>query len=526
MTLSIPAATVTTALPRRKSPRRRGHALVVVAATLIGVVALAPLGFILWVLATTGWETASDLIFRPRVGELLVNTVLLEVCVLPLAIGLAVAIAWLVERTDLPGRRLWAWLAMAPLAIPAFVHSYAWNGAFPLLHGLLPAVLISVFAYFPFVYLPVAAQLRRLDPAVEDAGASLGMAPVRVFFRLILPQLRFSILGGALLVGLHLLGEYGVFALIRYDTFTTAIVDQFQSIYNGPAANMLGIVLVLCSIALLGIEGLGRGRERYARVGSGSARRPRRYALGKATLPTLLVPVLMTAFAIGIPVVTLGRWLSIGGFAAWQTPYLGSALYQTAFYAVAGAILATLAALPIAWLSVRAPGRFQRFLEGTHYYVGALPGVIVALALVTITIRIAHPLYQTVITVLLAYVILFLPRAIVGLRASIAQVPVELEQAAMSLGRSPWRAVLQTTMRLAAPGFAASLALVALGVTTELTGTLMLSPSGTHTLATQFWALTSEIDYVAAAPFALLMILLSMPLLFLLRTQARRTVGE
>ena len=81
-------------------------------------------------------------------------------------------------------------------------------------------------------------------------------------------------------------------------------------------------------------------------------------------------------------------------------------------------------------------------------------------------------------------------------------------------------------MRLAAPGVAAGMALVALGITNELTATLMLAPNGTRTLATQFWSLTSEIDYVAAAPYALMMVLLSLPLTFLLYAQSRRSAGQ
>jgi iron(III) transport system permease protein len=180
----------------------------------------------------------------------------------------------------------------------------------------------------------------------------------------------------------------------------------------------------------------------------------------------------------------------------------------------------------MAWLSVRAPGRLQRVLEACHYYVGSLPGVVVALALVAVTVRVALPLYQTVVTVLLAYVLMFLPRALVGLRASIAQAPVELERAAMALGRTPVQAVLQTTMRLAAPGAAVSMALVAMGITTELTATLMLAPNGTSTLATEFWSLTSEIDYAAAAPYALMMVLSSLPMTLLLYAQSKRTAGR
>ncbi|KQV73111.1 iron ABC transporter permease [Rhizobium sp. Root1220] len=505
---------------------RMPHISVLLLASVVALFSLVPLGFIGWITVDVGWQTVKELVFRPRVGELLVNTVLLEAITVPVSIVLAVTLAWLTERTDIPFARLWAWLAVAPLAVPAFVHSYAWVSLVPGMRGLQSGVFVSVLAYFPFLYLPVAAALRRLDPAIEDAAASLGVGPWGVFFRAVLPQLRLAICGGSLLIALHLLSEYGLFVMIRFDTFATAIVDQFQSAYNSPAANMLGGVLVACCLLLLGLEVLVRGNERYARVGSGSARPADRHRLGWFVVPAILVPVVLAGLTLGVPLVTLVRWLYFGGFGIWRLDTVGNAFLQTIVLALAGGILSTVAAAPMAWLSVRAPGRFQRVLEACHYYVGSLPGVVVALSLVTITVRLVLPLYQTFATLIIAYILLFLPRAMVGLRASIAQAPVELERAAMGLGRTPAQAVRQITMRLAAPGAAASIALVALGITNELTATLMLAPNGVETLATRFWSLTSEIDYVSAAPYAVMMVVLSLPLTLLLHAQSKRTAGQ
>ncbi len=495
-------------------------------AVFVSLAALLPLGFIIWVTIQTGWETAAALIFRPRVGELLINTFLLVLFAVPLCAVLAVALAWLTERSDLPGARIWAWLATAPLAIPAFLHSYAWVSMVPSLHGLPAGVMISVIAYFPFLYLPVAAALRRLDPATEDCAASLGLAPAGVFFRVVLPQLRLALCGGSLLIGLHLLAEYGLYAMIRFDTFTTAIVDQFQSTYNGPAANMLAGVLVVCCFAFLGLEASIRGDERYARLGAGAARQRPRDRLGRLTGLWLLLPVLTAALALGVPLVVLARWLWAGGVRVWHLDEIEAALGETTALALVGGLLTTLAAIPMAWLSIRASGRLQRVLEGANYIVGSLPGAVIALALVTITVRIALPIYQTAVTVLIAYVLMFLPRAIISLRASIAQVPVELEQAACSLGRSPTQALWLVTIRLAAPGAATGMALVSLGIANELTATQMLAPNGTQTLATAFWAYSSEIDYAAAAPYALIMVIISLPLTWLLYTQSKRAAGR
>jgi len=218
-------------------------------------------------------------------------------------------------------------------------------------------------------------------------------------------------------------------------------VDQFQSTYNGPAANMLAGVLVLCCFGLLGLEAGTRGRERYARVGAGSARQVPVRALGRWTALCLLLPAVTALLSLGVPLVTLSRWLWAGGAEVWNFKELAPALWQTLLLAGLGALLTTVSAVPMAWLSIRSPGKVQRWVEAANYLAGALPGIVVALALVTVTVRVALPLYQTVFTVLLAYALMFLPRALVSLRAGIAQAPMELEQAARSLGRTPLQAL-------------------------------------------------------------------------------------
>ena len=419
--------------------------------------ALIPLGFIAWVaVPQTGWTRIVELVFRPRIGELLVNTALLELFTVPIAIVLAVALAWLIERTDLPGHRWWSALAVAPLAIPAFVHSYGWVNAVPSLHGLPAAVLISVLAYFPFIYLPVAAQLRRLDPSVEDAAASLGKTPRQVFLQVVVPQLRLAVLAGSLLVGLHLLAEYGLYAMIRFDTFSTGIVDVYQSAYNSPAANMMGGVLLLCCFLLLGADSWLRGGERYARVGPGAQRPPdppqprsARFAPDGAAARHGH-PVARRALGHGRALAHLRRCarLARGGHRFGLRSNPGSCRRgRPACHAGRGSCRMAGGARTIA--------RLQRLFEAGHYYVGSLPGVIVALALVTVTVRLVFPLYESYATLLLAYVMLFLPRAMAGLRASLAQAPLELEQAAMALGNSPFAAVRRITFPLAAPGAAA-----------------------------------------------------------------------
>lgn len=532
--MSLRTSTTAAGSPERKvSPHapkgrssRSGPWVVVVLCVLIAGFSLLPLGYVAVMTANAGWDTIVKLVIRPRVGELLVNTVELVAVTVPLCVALGVGGAWLVERTRLRGHKVWAVLLAAPLAIPAFVNSYAWVSAIPALGGLGGGVIISTLSYFPLVYIPVAAVLSRMDPALEQSGSSLGLGPWRVFFRVVLPQLRLAIAGGALLVSLHLLAEYGAFAMIQFDTFTTAIYDQFRSTFNGSAANMLaGVLVLLCLLLLLG-ETRTRGSARYARVGSGVQSNPTRLPLGWLEVPGQLGLAALTVLALGVPLWHVVRWLIAGGAAIWTGPDLLHALVQTLGYGLAGALVTTMLAFPLAYLVIRHPGGVSKLLEGANYISSSMPGIVVALALVTITIHGVPAVYQTAVVLIAAYALLFMPRALVNLRAGLAQAPKELDEAARALGKSPLVAFFKVTLRLTAPAAAGGAALVFLGIVNELTATLLLAPNGTRTLATEFWSLSSEIDYMGAAPYALLMILLSAPMTYLLFAESKKAAGQ
>ncbi|MET1088332.1 MAG: iron ABC transporter permease, partial [Arthrobacter sp.] len=424
------------------------------------------------------------------------------------------------------GRKWWAVLLAAPLAIPAFVNSYAWVSAVPSLGGLWSGVLIATLSYFPLVYIPAAATLSRLDPAIEQSAASLGLGAWRAFFRVVLPQLRVAMTGGGLLVALHLLAEYGAFAMIRFDTFTTAIMVQYQSTFNGTAGNMLASVLVFLCLILLLVEVRSRGSARYARVGSGAQARALRLPLHAYQLPAQLSLIALTGLAFGLPLTFVLRWIVAGGPEIWAAEEFMPALLQTLAYGLAAAVATTVVAFPMAYLAVRRPGWFSKSLELSNYITSSMPGIVVGLAFVTVSIRMVPSMYQTSALLIAAYVLLFLPRALVNIRSGLSQAPKELDEAAQVLGKPPLQAFLRVTLRLTAPAAAGGAALVFLGIVNELTATLLLSPNGTRTLATEFWSKSSEIDYAGAAPYALLMILISAPMTYLLFQQSKKVAGQ
>lgn len=496
--------------------RRDAPALLVGAAGLVAVFALVPLAYVAWYTWSLGPTETWAQLARPRVVELLRNTVGLLFGVVVLSTVLGVTCAWLVERSDLPLRRLWHVLFVAPLAIPAFVNSYGWVSVTHAVQGYAGAVLVVSLSYAPLVYLPTVAAMRTLDPALEEVAYSLGLNRWTTFGRVVLRGIRPGVLGGSLLVGLHVLAEFGALQMLRFPTLTTAIYDNFRSGFNSAPANVLASVLVLGCLLLLLAELNLRGDVALWRVGAGSARDVRRVPLGSVRPAALCGVIVLVVLSLGVPVSSLVHWLLVGSSTAFPVGELLVTTLTTVGLALAAASVTTALALPVVWLAVRHRGVVGNLVERAVFTAHALPGIVVALALVAVSIRSVRPLYQTVPLLLLGYAILFLPRAVVSIRSSLEHAQPVLEDVARSLGQRPVSVFVRVTLPLIRHGLGAGAALVFLAVSTELTATLLMAPIGTATLATQFWSNSSSLAYGAAAPYALLLILVSLPATWLL----------
>jgi len=494
---------------------RRPPAALVVVAGIGALLVLLPLVYTMLQAMQVGREEAIELLVRPLVGELLANTVCLVLAATVAAAILGTGCAWLIERTRVPGRQAWAVLVAVPLAIPPFISSYAWVSLSPDLQDFAGAWLVVTCSYYPLVYLPVAAALRGMDPTLEEIGRSLGQAHLACFFRVVLPQLRPALLGGMLLVALNVLVEFGAFTLLRFRTFTTELYAEYRTGFNGPGASLLAVVLLaLCLLCLLA-ELRVRGGARYARIGRGTRRQAPSRALGWMTLPVLAALAVLVVVTLGVPLGMIAYWLIQHSAAAISPAEVSTSLLVDATlvslgFGLAGAAATVVLALPLGFLATRYQGWVVTLLERCAYLAQGVPGIVVALALISLTIRSLHPLYQSATLLITAYVIVFLPLALVSVRAALLQVQPALEDAGRSLGLG-WAAVAwRIVLPLAGPGLGAAAALVFVAVVTELTATLLLAPIGTQTLATQVWADTSTLAFAAAAPYAALMAVLSL----------------
>ncbi len=490
----------------RGGHRRPRNRVTVAVGAVVAAALLLPLALLVLDVQAAGWGKVRSVLFRQQSLFLLRHTVFLAAIVVVLAAVLGVATAWCTERVALPARRMWTVLLVLPVAIPDFVVGYTWHSIAPGLNPMAAAVLVMTLGTYPLVYLPVAAALRRSDPAMEETALSLGLSRPGAFVRVTLPLVRTAVLGGCVLVVLTVISEYGVFEILRYQTFTTEIFTEFQ--FDTQAAGALSVPLVLIGLLVLVVDAVVP-RRTVAFTSSGH--QVARMRLGVGVVPTLAGLALLVVLAVGVPVGTLFYWMAQSQHTTLPAAAtLASATWATVSYSAWGAAVAVVLALPVALMTFRGTSGPRVILERSTYVTQALPGVVVALSFVFFATRYAYGLYQTSILLVAAYAILHFPLALVCVKTSVAQASPRLVDLGRSLGRGRISVFVRVTFPLILPGLLAGFCLVFLTAVTELTATLVLAPIGVQTLATQFWAYQSEVAYGAAAPYALVIIALAM----------------
>jgi|LSQX01.3.fsa_nt_gb iron(III) transport system permease protein len=483
---------------------RRPHPLLLVLAFFTVAVVATPLLFLLGEALAAPVERITGALLRPRTWQLMTNTMLLTLGATGGALLIGVPTAFLLVRTNLVARRWW-WVAAAlPLAIPSYVAGLAWVSATPL-RGYVGSVLVLVLVSTPYVTLPVAAALRRADTNIEDVARTLGLGPVRAFLTMTLPQIAPAAGAGALLVALYTISEFGVVAIMRYPALTPAVQTAFSGTFNRELAMVLSLMLVFLALLVVVAERALRRPVTALRV-RGDAPPPVRLSrAGHVVASTALGTVFLAAVGMPVGVLVHRLIISVAGREV-EVARLLAAARTTVLLGFAGAVVATLLALPVGILAARQRTRLVAGLETATFLGHGLPGIVLGLSMVYLALKVAPALYQTMTLLVIAYGILYVPKAVGSVRTSVAQVPERLEDAARTLGRTPVQTWSEVTGRVAWPGIAAGAMLVALTVMKELPATLMMRPTGVDTLATRLWQLTDIAAYGGAAPYGLMLI--------------------
>lgn len=460
------------------------------------------------------------------------RTVLLATTVSITASILGTALAWLLVRSDLPGRSLWRVIVVLPLVLPSFVGAAAFLAALTeggVLHAALDLVgadsprfrgfwpswfVLSLFTY-PYVFLPVSARLLALSPTLEESARVLGRSAMQTFGSVTLPQLNGAIGSGGLLVFLYTVSEFGAVQLLGYDTLTRVI---FASRLSDRATSFTAsLVLVVLATAVVIGE---RSRRRKRPADEPIRTHPTEpIPLGPWRFPALGLVIATSTFGLFVPVGSLITW-AVRGLVNGNVGFDGllEAAVNTAGVGVATAVIAVLVVLPLATLLVRHRSRTGEVASIAVVGGFAVPGLVIALSLVfwTLNAPLVGALYQTLPLLIAAYVIHFGSQALGAAEDSVRAVPRDLRESSRLLEPSLARRTARVDLPLMRPSLVSGGGLVLLSTIKELPATLLLAPTGFRTLATEVWGSYEDAFFAEVGVSGLILVILSAALTWLL----------
>ena len=494
---------------------------------------------------------------RSLYGTIIPNTLVFVAGSVVLGFTLAFALAWLVERTELPGRNIVFTTVLFPLVVPGVVVAIAWifllgpNAGW--INVLLRAILglagdgpLNIFsmggmilaqgvALVPFVFLLLTAVLRSMNPALEEASSVAGASPFRTFLKVTLPVLRPGILAPLILAVLVAMEQFEMPLVIgvpaRINIFSTRIYYELNPDTNLPAyGNAAAVALPFLAVGiflLLVYNRLIRRAERFVTV-TGKAYRPARFALHRWKYPALAFVALYLAFAVVLPLVVL-VWTSLFGY---QPPSLSIfaaanfdsyrhlfasagfwlALRNTFFVAASSAAIVTIIGLVLAWtvLRTKLPGRTA--LDFLSFVSIGIPSVIAGLAALLLYLSLPIGVYGTIWVLVLAYSYR-LAVATRSSRAALAQLHRELEEAADVAGARWLATIARIVLPLLAPSLLANFMLLFIVGFREFTLPVILQSPDNLVLSVIMWSLFMSEKTSDAAAVGTLIVLCVVPVI-------------
>ncbi|HZX17599.1 MAG TPA: iron ABC transporter permease [Pseudomonas sp.] len=531
--------------------QRRWYPIAIAVALLV----LLPLSVLMF-----SWHEVDQQIWahlwQTQLPRLLGNTLVL---VLGVGIGvtlLGVSLAWLTSLCEFPGRRWLDWALMLPFAIPAYVLAFVfvglldfagplqtllreWFGSdvrFPRVRSTGGVIIVLVLVFYPYVYLLARNAFLAQGKGLMEAARVLGLSPWRAFWRVALPMARPAIGAGLALAIMETLADFGAVSVFNFDTFTTAIYKTWYSFYSLTSATQLASLLLLAVMLVLYGERRARGAVRPVNE---RARSKALYHLkgGKALAASTWCGLV---FACGfvIPVLQLIVWFWQRGRFDLDERY-SALILHTLYLGAMAALITVSVALLLAFARRMAPTRLMRSTVGVANLGYALPGSMLAVAIMLafsyLDRELVIPLSSwlggagkpvllgSLSALLLAYMIRFMAVAYGPLENSLARIRPSLPEASRSLGVGGVGLFFKVYLPLLVPGALSAALLVFVDVLKEMPATLLMRPFGWDTLSVRVFEMTSEGEWARAALPALTLVLVGLlPVILLIRRSARR----
>jgi iron(III) transport system permease protein len=540
----------------RAAPSHDGR-LWTFAALIIAAIVLAPVVALIAIAAQGSGDLWPHLA-RYVLPQAVRDTALLLAGVGAIVVVIGVGTAWLVATCRFPGRDLFDWALLLPLAVPTYIIAFVYldvlhplgpiqssvraifgiddprGFSLPDVRSIWGAVLLLGFVLYPYVYLATRALFLMQSAPVLEVSRTLGASPARTFLRVALPLARPAIVVGTTLALLEALNDIGASEFLGVRTLTVSIYSTWLNRSSLPGAAQIALFMLAAVIALVLLERWGRRRQRF--VGSGRRTHPPSpvllsgFAAFGAFLACLL-PVLL-GFLIPAAHLTFEAWDRIANFG------LSPQLVTEARNSVVFAAIATAVTLVLGVIIAYAVRLDRGGLAATASRVAslgyAIPGTVLAVGLLTPLATFDNALdsaFRQVFgyglgllisgsggALILAYVIRFLAISAGGVEAGFSKIPLSLDGAARSLGETRSGTVRRIHLPLLSPALGAAAILVFVDCMKELPATLLLRPIGFETLATHIYAEASRGTYEDGAVAALLIVLVGLgPVLLLAR---------
>lgn len=528
---------------------------------LVSLLIAVPMIFVLLSLVTPA-DAAWQHIRATILSDYLVNTgwLMLQVAVYALIIG--VGSAWLTAAYEFPGRRLFVWALLLPLAAPAYIVAYVYTDllefsgpvqtalramtgwqagdyVFPQIRSLTGAALVISLVLYPYVYLLARVAFIQRSATLFDAARTLGASPVRAFFRIALPAARPAIAAGLALVLMETLADFGVVDYFGVPTFSTGIFRTWFALGEKAAAMKLAAVMFCFVLVLVVLEKFNRRKIRQSAYARDGAIRRMRLSGWRAVL-AVLVCTLPVVLGCLLPLGILAKLAIVTG-----DPLLGSGFGEFAVNSVQVAVIATLLAVITALLLTYAqhiaPARTTNVTVQVATLGYALPGAMLAVGLLTPVAQLDRWLVGsleaqfgwqggllltgTIATLVYAYVVRFLTVAYNSTASGLEQIPKIFDETARSLGATPMSLLRRIHLPLMRNSVITAGILVFVDTMRELPATLLLRPFNFETLATRVYRLASDERLAEASTAAIAIVLIGLlPVLFLNRLAGNKRV--
>lgn len=490
--------------------------------------------------------------------EYLGNSLLLALLVMIGVSAVGVSLAWITSMLDFPGRRIFEWALLLPMAMPAYVLAYLYTDLlqfvgpvqtflresfgwrrddywFPEMRSLPGAALMFVCVLYPYVFLLVRAAFLERGANTFEAARSLGLSPSAAFWRVALPLARPAIAAGVALALMETLADYGTVAYFAVPTFTTGIYRAWFSLGDRTAAAQLAGALLGLVLLLVALERLSRGRARFAE--SGHRKMLRRRLSGAQAVIAFLVCFLPLLAGFLLPAVLLLQLAFSGGDTQFGVRYFALAR-NSLLVAGLSAMLAMTLALLLGYAQRLQPSSITRSVNRLVGLGYAVPGAVIAVGVLIPVTRLDHWLAErwtewfgvhpgllltgSIAALVYAYLARFLAVALHSIEAGLARVTPNMDAAARSLGCGTGATLLRVHLPLLAKSALAAALLVFVDVMKELPATLVMRPFNFDTLATQTFTLASDERLSEASTAALAIVAVGLLPVILLARQIGR----